>query len=443
MRVMRKWTLVVPVMFLIFSRIPAVRADEIGELRELIQKQAEQLQQLQKRLDELEAKQKQQNQQVEEKVAEAVKHKQTAALPDSLKWAEKIKLSGDFRYRHEHLDREAVVGGSQRWLNGANRDRIRARLMLEAMLNKDWDVGMRIASGTSRDPISTNQDLEDAFSSKNLWLDLAYFEWHPSDSNGLNVLGGKIKNPFYKVGKHELIWDDDLNPEGIAASYMTPISDSDQLFFKGGGFWVDEITFGVDTSLWGAQTYLKHTIGGPDYVLAGAGYFDYGNIEGQPALSTTWTSPSTPPFFFGNTSSGPAGIYVSDYDIFEAFGEYGFEYGSMPLALFGSWVRNFAASTDEDTAWLIGGRLNKARDPGSWELIYNYRDTQADAVVGGLIESDFVSAQTDSRGHRFIFKYQILKALQTAVTYYHAEDAGSSTGNLDYRRLLADLVFKF
>ena len=115
----------------------------------------------------------------------------------------------------------------------------------------------------------------------------------------------------------------------------------------------------------------------------------------------------------------------------------------MPLALFGSWVRNFAASDQEDMAWLLGGRLNKATCPGSWELIYNYRDTQADAVVGGLIESDFVSSQTDSRGHRFIFKYQIIKALQTALTYYHAEDAGSSTGNLDYRRLLADLFFKF
>lgn len=312
--------------------------------------------------------------------------------------------------------------------------------MLEAMLNKDWDVGVRIASGTSRDPISTNQDLEDALSSKNLWLDLAYFDWHPSANEGLNVLGGKMKNPFYKVGKHELIWDDDLSPEGIAASYVTPVSDADQLLFNGGGFWVDESTLGVDTSLWGAQTYLKHTIGNPDYVLAGAGYYDYGNIEGQPALSTTWSSTS---FFFSNTSSGPRGVYVSDYDIFEAFGEYGFKYDAMPLALFASWVRNFAASTDEDTGWLLGTRLNKAKDPGSWELTYDYRDIQADAVIGGFIESDFVASQTDSRGHRLVFKYQILKALQTAVTYYHAEDASSSNGNLDYRRLLADLVFNF
>ena len=281
---MQQRVLVVAAMFLVLSQTSTVNADEIGELRELIQKQAEQLQQLQKRLDGLEAKQNQQNREVEkkveDKVAEVVKDQQTAALPDSLKWAEKFKISGDFRYRHEHLDREGVVSSRERWLNGADRGRIRARLMLEAMLNKDWDVGVRIASGTSRDPISTNQDLEDALSSKNLWLDLAYFDWHPSADEGLDILGGKMKNPFYKVGKHELIWDDDLNPEGIAASYVTPVSDADQLFFNGGGFWVDESALGVDTSLWGAQTYLKHTIGNPDYVLAGAGYYDYGNIEG-------------------------------------------------------------------------------------------------------------------------------------------------------------------
>ena len=439
--------LVAALTFLAIGQTPAAKADEIGELRELIQKQNEQLQQLQRRLDELEAKQNQQGREVEKKVAEevadAVKDQQTAALPDSLKWAEKIKISGDFRYRHGHSDAEVNVSGRDKWLNGADRDRIRARLMLEAMLNKDLDVGVRIASGSSRTPISTNQDLEDAFSSKELWLDLAYFDWHPSANEGLNVLGGKMKNPFYRVVRNELVWDSDLNPEGIAVKHVRDISDIDQLFFNGGGFWVDESSVGVDTSdtsLWGAQTYFKRTIGNPDYVLAGAGFYDYGNIEGQPALSTTWSSTST---FFGNTSSGPGGVYVSDYDIFEAFGEYGFKYDAMPLALFGSWVRNFAASDQEDMAWLLGGRLNKAKDPGSWELTYDYRDIQADAVIGGFIESDFVASQTDSRGHRFVFKYQILKALQTAVTYYHAEDASSSTGNLDYRRLFADLVFNF
>ena len=441
---MQQRILAAAIMFLVLGQASATEADDIGELRELIQKQNEQLQQLQKKLDELEAEQKQQDKQVEEKVAEAVKDRQAAALPDSIKWAERIKISGDLRYRHDHVDAESNVSGIDEWLNGSDRHRIRARLMLEAMLNKDLDVGMRIASGTTRTPNSTNQDLEDAFSSKELWLDLAYFDWHPSANEGLNILGGKMKNPFYKVAKNELIWDNDLNPEGLAVKYVTPISDVDQLFFNGGGFWVDESTLDVDTSLWGAQTYLKHAIGNQDYVLAGAGYFDYGNIEGRTALSDTWLSPRpSTSLFFGNTSSEPNGVYVSDYDIFEAFGEYGFKYGTMPLALFGSWVRNVAASTDEDTGWLVGGRLNKAKNPGSWELTYDYRDTQADAVVGGFIESDFVASRTDSRGHRFVFRYQILKPLQAAVTYYHLEDASSSTGDLDFRRLLAELLFKF
>lgn len=425
-------------MLLIFCQVGVVKASEMSELRQQILKQAEQLQKLQQKLDELEAKQKQQDRKVEEKITEAVKDKQIAALPESLKWAEKIKISGDLRYRHDHLDVESHVSGRNKWSNGMDRERIRARLMFEAMLNKDLGIGMRIASGATRTPNSTNQDLEDAFSSKELWLDLAYFDWHPSANKGLNVIGGKMKNPFYKVLKNELIWDNDLNPEGIAVKHVTHISDIDQLFFNGGGFWVDESTLDVDTSLWGAQTYVKHTIGNPDYLLAGAGYYDYGNIENQPALSTTWSSSSN---FYGNTSAG--GVYASDYDIFEAFGEYGFKHGTMPLALFGSWVRNVAASTDEDTGWLLGGRLNKVKDPGSWELIYDYRDTQADAVVGGFIESDHLYSRTDSKGHRFVLKYQIIKALQAALTYYHLEDTSNSTGDLDYRRLLADLVFKF
>jgi len=183
---MQQRILVAALMFVVFSQTSAVNADEIGELREMIQKQAEQLQQLQKRLDELEAKQKQQDRQVEEKVSEAVKDQQAATLPDSLKWAEKIKISGDLRYRHDHLDAESNVSGRDEWLNGMDRHRIRARLMIEAMLNKDLDVGMRIASGTTRTPNSTNQDLEDAFSSKEIWLDLAYFDWRPSANEGLN-----------------------------------------------------------------------------------------------------------------------------------------------------------------------------------------------------------------------------------------------------------------
>ncbi|MHC4509479.1 MAG: putative porin [Planctomycetota bacterium] len=392
-------------------------ADELSELKQQVEAQDKTLSQLQQRIAGLEAE-----------------GGEGAGLPDSIKWIERIKMSGDFRYRHEHLDEQESNG---RWDDGVDRHRIRARLMLEAIINDDWDVAFRIASGSDKSPISTNQDLEDAFSKKDVWLDLAYFTWHPAAKEGLNVFGGKMKNAFYRAGKNQLLWDSDLNPEGIAAQYVKPLSDVDQILLNGGGFWVDENSGGVDTSLWGAQAYWKHTIGNPDYVLAGASYYDFGNLQGRGDLGSTWGSAN----FFGNTNSGA--LFTSDYDIVEAFGECGFECSGLPLAVFGSWAQNIVASTGEDTGWLLGGKLNKAKDPGSWELSYDYRELEADAVVGGFTESDFLGSRTDSRGHKFGFKYQLAKNLQAGLIYYHLEDTSTSSLDRDYRRLQTDLVFKF
>jgi len=412
---------IIPMMtliFLVFVQLPAVKADELSDLKQQVENQNRALLQLQRRITGLETEEK-----------------EGTGLPDSIKWIENVKISGDFRYRHEHLDEQQSNG---RWDDGVDRDRIRARLILEAIINDEWDVVFRIASGSDKSPISTNQDLEDAFSKKDLWLDLAYFTWHPEAHEGLNVFGGKMKNVFYRAGKNELVFDSDLNPEGIAAQHVTSLSKIDQLFLNGGGFWVDENGSGVDTSLWGAQAYWKHTIGNPEYLLAGASYYDYGNLQGRSNLAGTW-GPSTS--FFGNTNSG--GVYSSDYDIFETFGEYGFECAGLPLAVFGSWVQNIAASSSQDTGWLVGGKLNKAKAPGSWELSYDYRDLEADAVVGGFTESDFLGSRTDSKGHKFGFKYQLAKNVQAGLIYYHLEDISNSSLERDYRRLQTDLIFKF
>jgi len=217
----------VTLILLAIAPMSASRANETNEFREQILNQSRQLQEMQQRLEELEAKQEQ----------------QSKGIPG----IENVKISGDLRYRHEHTDEEDASNPG-RWENGFDRDRIRARLMFEAIINNEWDVAFRIASGNDRSPASANQDLEDAFSQKNFWLDLAYFDWHPASVEALSVTGGKIKNPFYTVGKNQLIWDTDLNPEGIAARIHKPLSNGDQLFVNGGGFWVDESSSGADTS---------------------------------------------------------------------------------------------------------------------------------------------------------------------------------------------------
>ena len=71
-----------------------------------------------------------------------------------------------------------------------HRNRIRARLGLGAKVNDEWDLGFRLATGhgeVSGDPVSTNQTLDEAFSKKPIWLDQAFFGYHPQWFKGFNV----------------------------------------------------------------------------------------------------------------------------------------------------------------------------------------------------------------------------------------------------------------
>lgn len=424
---MRK-KLLLSLMLLFLCAVPAAKGDEIGELRKQLEEQQQLLLKLQQRLDQMESQQQQQDKQIEQKISVAVEKKGT---PESLKWVENVKLFGDLRYRHETI--EAENDGKQ----DTQRNRIRARLGLAAKVNPEADLVFRLASG-SADPVSTNQTLGDSFSRKDVWIDWAYFDLHPEAVKGLNVLGGKFATPFYAVGKNQLIWDGDLSPEGIAAAYKLPLSACDELFLNSAALWVEERDEGVDTSLWGAQAGLKHYLDGEkkkQYILGGLGWYCYGNIKGQSNLKSTWNSSSS---FFGNSSSG--GLFANDYDIFEAFGEYNFQVDKTPVSIFGDFVKNCATETSGDTGWLIGGTLNKAKDPGSWQFDYDYREVQADAVVGALNDSDFIGGGTNGKGHRFSFTYQLAKNLQLGPTYFLNERGNNDN---DYRRLQLDVVLKF
>jgi uncharacterized protein YPO0396 len=130
------------------------QADEITELKEQLKAQQEIMKQMQERLEQLEVRQSLAERSLTEKIedgAERAEEKPPATiLPDSLKWLENIKISGDLRYRHEHIDSETVrQNGTVGWRSGRDRDRIRARLMFEAMVNGEWDLGLRLGTGES------------------------------------------------------------------------------------------------------------------------------------------------------------------------------------------------------------------------------------------------------------------------------------------------------
>ncbi len=345
-------------------------------------------------------------------------------------WLSSFTPFGDLRLRYEYIDDEKDDSDTR------NRNRIRARLGFKAKVNNEWDAIFRIATGSSNSPTSTNQTLgddssSDTFGKKELWLDLAYADWHPEAFSGLNVYGGKMKNPFYRVGKNQVIWDSDVNPEGGAIGYEHGLGNATTAYLTGGAFWIREHSGEDDVSLVGLQSYLKHNFDDGTHLLGGVSYYDYGNLQGTDA-DTLVTS------LKGNTDAG-GNVYKYDYDIVEGFAEYGFSCQGMPLALFGSYIENTAAPRNNN-AYALGFVLNKAKKAKTWQFGYYYRDVEPDAVVGGLNDSDFIDGGTDGKGHVFGYKYQWTENIQTAVTYF---DNDKGARNDDFRRLQLDLIFKF
>jgi hypothetical protein len=356
-------------------------------------------------------------------------------------WVNKITPFGDFRYRYESLlDKD---GADEELGNERRRNRIRARLGFKAQINDEWDATFRIATGSSDTATSTNQTLDDSFEEKDLWLDLGYAGWSPEGCPGLNVLMGKMKNPFYTVGKNQLIWDSDVNPEGGAASYEFVLDDATMATLVGGAFWLNERESDADAGYFGLQGRLNHEFDGGNYLVCGLSYYDIGNIDNETAVGSGVNIMGNTPTTLGGT------IYRYDFDLAEAFAEYGWKCNGMPVAVFGNYVENTAATNGNNTAYSIGCQLNKAKDPGSWQLKASYRELESDAAFGGLTDSDFIDGGTGGKGWVIGGKYQLAKNVQAGLTCFLNErdrrNTGGSggSGSQHFDRVQADLVFKF
>lgn len=338
-------------------------------------------------------------------------------------WTETVTVKGDMRYRHEMIDAEGK--------ESRTRHRIRARVALDAALDEDLSVHFRFASG-SDDPVSTNQSLDGAFTTKGFGLDRAYFAWKHADS-GVKVTGGKIKNPFYAPAKTELLWDGDLNPEGASVHLVT--DGATRVFFNAAGLFVDERSGSSgnakNASLMGGQAGLV-TRGDGYWITVGGGAFRYANLDGALFMD------DDEGVFFGNTSVDDG--FASGFQLIEAFVELGFDAGGTPVVVFADFVTNNDAD-DHEQGYLFGAKLNKTKAPGSWDARWTYREVQADAVMGAFTDSDFIGGGTDGKGHEINVGYQFATKAKLGLSYFINKKGLDDS--VDYNRFMADLKFKF
>lgn len=234
-------------------------------------------------------------------------------------WTEKFRPFGDIRVRSENTffpdgndnsgafpNFNAINTGAPFDTSGTqfspqynvdqNRDRarLRARVGTEIMLGDGFNGGIRLATGDSNSPTSTNQTLGGSggnFSKYAVWLDRAFVSYDagPGDGEELKFMLGRFDNPFMST---EIMWDDDLGFDGLAVRGKVKINDSVGTFFTAGYFPVYNTDFNfasnqpakfesTDKWLTGAQFGIDWKITSELTAKVGASYYDYSKIQGK------------------------------------------------------------------------------------------------------------------------------------------------------------------
>lgn len=336
---------------------------------------------------------------------------------DQESWTDRIDFSGDFRLRYEGVDEDFEVD--------KDRMRFRARFGLATSLSDNIKFVLRIATGNDN-PVSANQSFEDGFSGSDIRVDQIYVDWTIRD--GLNIQGGKIKNPLFKAGGVPLIWDSDLMPEGVALKYS-----SGKLFATVGGFLIGKRESADDSHLYVAQLGANFPLGGQNSLTVGTGYFAYTDTVGNVPFYNSKAK--------GNTLDDE-GLYVYEYKDVEVFAQFNSMLRDWPVQVFAHAVQNTAVGT-QDTAIAFGAKLGSAKDKGQAQLSWTYQDIEADAVIGTFNDSDFGGGGTDANGHMLKAKYAYAKNVFFGGTFFLNEVERFQGSEHDYSRVQLDVEIKF
>ena len=274
------------------------------------------------------------------------------ALPE---WANRIKFKGDLRMRAEsdvfasdnieysYLNynkinekkkfdlraNELYENANQTYLDVTDdryRLRTRARVSIDAKITELTKASIRLATGSSKNPVSTNQTLGNEGLPWDVFVDRAYVSFTDLDMDRypwVTATVGRMNNPFVTT---DLLWDGDLAFEGAAATFkydwkksgLFAIDDhSRTLFATVGIFAVDESEItSQDKWLYALQLGGDFTDESQNKFTVAVGYYDYENMVGVLNQEGSNTQDFTAPNFFqkGNTVFNIVN-YISAYDL--------------------------------------------------------------------------------------------------------------------------------
>lgn len=404
------------------------------------------------------------------------------AVPE---WVSYLKWEGDLRVRYqgdlfaEDNAPPAVfqAGGVDldNTTEDRNRLRVRARLGLNAKLTDAVSAGVRITTGNTSDPVSTNQTLGNTGNKYSLTLDRAFIKVDPWD--WMSASGGRIPNPFFST---DMVWDDDLNFEGAAVTFKPwPNSNHDaKPFFTVGAFPLQEVEASNtnkagDKWLYAAQAGLDWRSGGFTRWRFGLAYYDYRNVAGvrNPTPTLNGQYDATAPQFRqkGNTlypidtdanNDGVQTDYVwglaSDYRLlnFTASADLA-HFDPIHVILSGDVVKNIGYNKSEVESRVVSGYEDRTLGwnakltlghpginlPGDWQVFMGYRYLERDAVLDAFTDSDFRLGGTDAKGFYLGGSYGVDRNTWLSAKWMSADEIDGLPFGVDI--LQVDLNAKF
>ncbi|HZM05754.1 MAG TPA: putative porin [Candidatus Saccharimonadales bacterium] len=361
-------------------------------------------------------------QEAEQVRAEAEAMQSTNTLPTSSKWKfggniKDVELYGDLRFRYEERSVHTSLG------DRFELDRLRyaLRLGLRGDLRSDFYYGLRLETssnprspwvtfGTSSSGVPYNGP--SGKSTAGINLGQLYLGWKPSSWFDATV--GKMPQPLYVT---PMLWDTDINPEGLVERFKYPIGPAD-FFANFGQFiyqdvnpdrstpflstptdlngrdtsgifllsWQGGVTyhFNKDTFLKAAGTIYNYTGQGPTNSPAGFGNAFVGAstiTPGSPVVgSSGYPGGRNDGFIFNQT--GINDLLVLDFPF-----ELDFKLAHQRVKVFGDFAENLDGSQRAAAATASGGSALLNNSGGySVTIPYQPKDNrayQAGVAIGG------------------------------------------------------------
>ena len=290
------------------------------------------------------------------------------------------------------------------------------------------------------DPRSTNQTMENNFSTKGIQLDYAYAQHSPN--NNLDILAGKFiaKKNLWLTG--DLLWDGDVNPEGVFVKSRLTIDPTLEAFINGGWMIVEHVRAGADPTLVVVQPGLKWDVADGAHVKGSLNYYAFNALKGMD--------------YGGIVDGGETNTLNADDSIKYDYDAWGFslEYGQKNIvpdlikyaAVFGDYI-SAGDPEDQNTGYLVGIKFGdkKVKNPGNWQSKVLYRELEKDAWVDFLSDSDFMGGKTNAKGYELVWNYAIAKNVVFGVDYYDTETLKVAAGanKVQQKILQMDLKLKF